>query len=152
MYTVTRQLQFPDGLEVVEVSQGGLDYANPDMLSPRYPGEGDSYDSPLEAAGTAIEICRAWRQDGHKAAKVAYGATGGMTLPFSPCTFDELRTWAKTRYQQMLDCLQPCNHCGQPIWDPRKAYSVPGLGADRFCREKCAEDAYAAAQVNSEEE
>jgi hypothetical protein len=38
MYTVTRQDQWPDGREVVEVSQGDINYANTDVLASRYPG------------------------------------------------------------------------------------------------------------------
>ena len=36
MFTVTRQRQFPDGENVVEVSAGGLDYTNPDALGAKY--------------------------------------------------------------------------------------------------------------------
>ena len=43
MYTVTRQCQWPDGDNVVEVSVGGIDYCNPDALSPKYAGEFEEY-------------------------------------------------------------------------------------------------------------
>ncbi len=104
-YTVTRQLQWPEGIPVIEISAGGLDYTNPDALSAKYPGEFETYDDPVEAVEAAISICRAWRKDGKKEAKVGYGATGGMTLPFEPCTFQEARQWAKRR-QEILFKLQ----------------------------------------------
>jgi len=39
MYTVTRQIQWPDGTPVVEVSEGDINYTNPDALKEKYPGE-----------------------------------------------------------------------------------------------------------------
>ncbi|MFQ6027694.1 MAG: hypothetical protein ACE5Q6_09400 [Dehalococcoidia bacterium] len=145
MYTVTRQLQWPDGLEVVEVSEGDINYVNPDMLGPKYPGEGETYANPKDAAAAAIEICRKWRQDGHQRARVAYGATLGMTMPFSPCTFQELRQWAEWRYQQLVDSLPGCDSCGETIWDPDNCWYVPELYGEKFCSQKCAEEAYESA-------
>jgi len=101
-YTVTRQLQWPEGTPVVEISAGGRDYTNPDALSAKYPGEFETYADPVEAVEAAISICRAWRQDGKKEAKEGYGATGGMTLPFETCTFREVRRWAKQRREELL--------------------------------------------------
>lgn len=94
IYTVTRQCQWPEGTPVVEVSLGGIDYTNPDALVEKYPGEMEEYHDRVEAAEIAIAICRQWRKDGTKNAKVAHGATGGMTMPFEPCSFKELRAWA----------------------------------------------------------
>jgi hypothetical protein len=99
---VTRQLQWPEGTPVVEISSGGLDFTNPDALSAKYPGEFETYADPVEAVEAAISICRAWRQDGKKEAKVGHGATGGMTLPFATCTFREARRWAKQRREELL--------------------------------------------------
>ena len=146
MYTVTRQIQWPDGAKVVEVSAGGLDLANPDMLEPKYPQEGESFHSPVEAAMAAITICRAWRKDGHKDARVGYGATLGMTMPFSPCTFQELRDWAVDRYEQLIAELPECNSCGDTIWDLTQAVrlSIEGAYGEVYCSQKCAEDAYEA--------
>lgn len=92
---VTRQLQWPDGKRVVEVSIGGIDYTNPDALVPKYEGEFVEYYDPIEAVETAIRICRKWREDGHKDAKVGFGSTGGFTAPFEDCTFKEARGWAR---------------------------------------------------------
>jgi hypothetical protein len=57
MYTVRRQVQWPDGQKVVEVSQGYLDSANPDMLSPRCHREGRTYSNPKEAVSSTIDTC-----------------------------------------------------------------------------------------------
>lgn len=133
-WTVTRQVQWPEGAPVVEVSQGGLDYSNPDALVEKYPGEFQTYDDPREAVETAIAICRAWRQDGKKRARVGHGATGGMTLPFDTCTFQEARAWAKKHYTE----LPKCDRCGELL--PQKPWRHPGLDGERFCREYCAEE------------
>ena len=90
MYTITRQLQWPDGARVVEVSEGDINYVNPDALVQRYPGEFEQFERPMEAIKTAITICRAWRKDGQKNVKVAIGCTHGMTMPFEPTTFKKL--------------------------------------------------------------
>ena len=134
-YTVTRQLQWPEGMAVVEVSAGGLDYSNPDALVAKHPGEFETYDDPREAAGTAIAICRAWRQDGAPAARVGVGATGGMTMPFDTCTFKELLAWAKKAFQG----LPKCDRCGEVL--PERYYTHPDFPDERFCREYCAEEA-----------
>ena len=99
-YTVTRQLQWPDGKKIVEVSIGSLDYCNPDALSPKFDGEFRTFDNPIEAIETAIEVCRQWRKAGSKDAKVGIGNTMGFTLPFDPSTFKELRTIGKELFKQ----------------------------------------------------
>jgi len=92
---VTRQLQWPEGKRVVEVSVGGIDYVNPDALVAKYPGEFEEFGEPREAVEAAIRICRKWREDGAKDAKVGFGSTGGFTIPFEDCTFKEARDWAQ---------------------------------------------------------
>ena len=47
-YTVTRQDQWMGEL-MVEISEGGFDYTNPDMLSGRWEGEGETFIDPREA-------------------------------------------------------------------------------------------------------
>lgn len=137
-YTVTRQRQWPEGTPVVEISAGGLDYTNPDALATKYPGEFQAFDDPREAVEVTIAICRAWRRDEERRAKVAYGATGGMTMPFSPCTYEEARQWAKKRYE----ALPKCDRCGGLL--PERPYRLyePGFEDARYCREYCAEERY----------
>lgn len=136
-WTVTRQHQWPDGRFVVEVSSGGLDYANPGALSRKYRGEFEQFTDPREAASTAIEICRAWRKDGQPNAKVGYGSTGGTTMPFDPCTFEELTAWAQEAWEKIPKCAE----CGDPLdekWGPVWMHH-----SERdCCSERCAEKHY----------
>lgn len=101
-WTVTRQLQWATGDAVVEVSEGSIDYTNPDALAEKYAGEFKSFESPMDAVTTAIEICRQWRRDGCTRASIGIGATGGNTLPFETCTFDEGLIWAKEEEKTLL--------------------------------------------------
>ena len=146
MYTVTRQLQWPDGTPIVEVSEGGIDYTNPDALAAKYPGEFDEYKDPIEAVETALDICRSWRKDGTKKACVGIGATGGMTLPFDTCTFKDAKEWAK----KTSEGLQKCPTCGEITEDLKEWYVAgeytehdfyPFDDGEKYCSERCAEKA-----------
>jgi hypothetical protein len=55
-YTVSRQCQWPDGNNIVEVSVGGIDYTNPDAYSPVYSGELEEFGLAVEAVKVALEI------------------------------------------------------------------------------------------------
>lgn len=138
MYTVTRQSQWPSGDKVVEVSAGGFDYSNPDALVTKFArlGEGETFISPVKAVEAAIEVCEAWRTNGCPEAQIGYGATGGMTMPFDACTYEEARAWAAEREAS----LPKCDRCGELLGKER--YTVPGLDDQAFCREYCAERAY----------
>lgn len=138
MYTVTRQRQWPDGIPMMEISAGGIDYTNPDALAAKYRGEFETFDDPREAAEVAISICKVWRRDGEKEACVGHGATGGMTMPFDPTTFTEARQWAKRRYE----ALPKCDRCGGLL--PEHPYRLfeQDFEDERYCREFCAEEAY----------
>ena len=133
-FTVTRQRQWPEGTPVVEISAGGLDYTNPDALVQRYAGEFETFDDPREAVAVAIAICKSWRRDGERRARLAVGATGGMTMPFDPCTFPEARAWADRRYDE----VPKCDACGELLGET--TYHNPDLDSDlKFCSEYCAE-------------
>jgi hypothetical protein len=97
-YAVTRQFYWVDGLPIVEVAVGGLEYANPNALTKKYEGEFEEFSDPREAVEVAIEICKKWRADGVRQAKVAIGATHGMTLYFEPVTFKKARQLARKLY------------------------------------------------------
>ncbi|MDP2661318.1 MAG: hypothetical protein Q8R28_11385 [Dehalococcoidia bacterium] len=132
-WTVTRQIQWPSGDAVVEISKGGRDYTNPDALSGKYPGEFETFADPEEAAQVALQILDLWQGDGQPDAQVAYGATGGMTMPFSPCTPDELKEWAA----KAAEGLPKCDHCGGILGEEK--YQRPDLPDMTYCREYCAE-------------
>src|SRR5262249_40587165 len=123
---------------VVEVAAGGLDYANPDMLTEKYRhlGEGHEFDDPREAVEAAIEIARAWRRDAHtRRIGVGVGATGRFTLPFEPGSFAHARAWATEQYER----LPKCGRCGGLLG--RTKYALP-YSDDVFCSEQCAEDEF----------
>jgi len=135
-YTITRQIQWPEGIPVVEISEGGIDYTNPDALYGKYPGEFDTFMDPREAVETAIRICRAWRQDGKKNAKIGIGATMGMTIPFESCKFNDAKVWAKKTYE----ILSKCSYCGGIL---SEKYFTCFYDSDSwYCSEQCAERAW----------
>lgn len=115
MWTVTRQIQFPDGSHVVEISRGGIDYCNPDALESRYAGEFCEHEDPRDAVESAIAIAQQWQADEpDEDILIDYGATGGMTLPFDGMelceeTFAELRRWAENSWA----ALEKCAQCGE---------------------------------------
>ena len=149
-YVVTRQMQWPDGDPVVEVSEGGMDYTNPDALFARYPGEFEVFQNPMDAVETAVEICRAWRKDGKndrdtgQFARVGVGATGGHTMPFEGGSFTEARQWAKETWEK----LEKCPTCGKVVEDLQEWWRagewigddfLPFDDGEKYCSEYCAE-------------
>lgn len=158
MWTVTRQLQYPDGDKVVEISYGGIDYTNPDALAAKYPGEFREFTDPREAAETAIAIAMAWQSDTDEEILIAHGATGGMTMPFSGNeltdeTFTDLRQWAEKEWEE----LPKCDWCGEPLPDERSQYTLIDYPDEHYCSENCADRAWeqieeAQAELEAEEE
>jgi hypothetical protein len=134
MYFVSRQKYWPEGTPVVEVCSGGRDFANPDMLVPKYPGEGREYLDPREAVEEAIKIRDMWAKD-HPSEPINLGVgnTGGFTMPFEAVTFGEkARDWAREQYEK----LPKCDRCGEIIIPKEKCTNEFGVD---FCSERCAE-------------
>ena len=147
MYTVTRQLQWPEGTPMVEVSFDGIDYCNPDALVQRYGGEFEEFQNPIEAVEAAIDICRSWRKDGKKEAQIGIGATLGMTMPFEECSFESAMEWAKKEYASLHKCPQ----CGNLIEEKSEMWASGFVTTERefipdgeylYCSETCAEENY----------
>lgn len=143
MHTVTRQLQWPDGALVVEISQGGIDYTNPDALTARYPGEFEEFEDPREAVKVAIEIATCWQKD-HPSDQILidHGATAGMTMPFDGLELiDENLVTLKTWAEEEVAKLPKCDKCGEVIFgDP---ITLVEFDDWKFCREYCAEEWHA---------
>lgn len=138
MYTVTRQLQWPAGQHMVEVSYGSLDYTNPDALSARYPGEFKTFHDPREAVETAITIQEQWQHDTKdKKVHIGVGDTMGMTMPFEADTPEAVTKWAEKEYES----LTKCPRCGDVIEDD-EGYTIEMLEEVLFCSEQCAENEY----------
>jgi hypothetical protein len=117
MYAVTRQHYISNDY-VVEVAIGGLEYANPDALVPKYPGEAEEYKDPRKAVEVAIRICKQWRKDGCNA-KLAIGFTRGYTIPCEYVSFKQARKWAKQEYNS----LPKCPVCGRITLEQNMACS-----------------------------
>jgi hypothetical protein len=146
MWTVTRQRQWPDGGTVVEISSGGLDYANPDALAGKYPGEFEEFGDPRAAVEAAIGIAEAWKADApDDDIQVATGATGGYTMPFDGEELTEetkrgLRGWAEGVWGKLPDC----GKCGDKITG--KPVTLVDYD-EEFCSENCAERWHEGQQV-----
>jgi hypothetical protein len=138
MYTVTRQRQFPDGENVVEVSAGDHNYTNPDALVAKYAGEFEEFTDPREAVETAIQIVRDWRKDTRDPVHIGIGCTLGMTMPFDPTTFKHAREWARKAYEQAPKCAE----CGSLLPPKRERFRHELSDGEEFCREYCAEENY----------
>jgi hypothetical protein len=124
---------------VVEIASGGSDYANPNMLVEkwRHLGEGKEFKDPREAVEAAINVAKAWRASGKKNVRIAYGSTGGFTMPFEPSTIKQAHAWAEKTYEKMPKCDQ----CGGVLpSNKRSRYKSWETGAE-FCSERCAERA-----------
>jgi len=122
-----------DEANVVEIAQGGLDYANPDMLVSKYSGEGEEYTDPREAVQAAIEIAKQWRKNAPELTiSIGHGYTGGMTMPFEADDSDELIKWGNETWEK----LPKCDRCGEVL--PEEHFTNIET-YDKFCSETCAE-------------
>lgn len=134
---------------VVEVAYGGLDYANPDMLTTRWRelGEGKEFTDPREAVEAAIQVCDAWRKAGCPLAKVAMGSTGGCTIPFEPKEYDE----ARARAVEIFEKLPKCAECGETLGSETFTHEFV-MDDELFCSGNCAEKNYWSQRSEGQEE
>jgi hypothetical protein len=128
----------PEEGTIVEISIGGIDFANPDMLGFLWPnlGEGKEFTDPREAVEAAIAICDVWKLR-EPNAKVACGWTAGNTLPFDSETYDVLREFAEKTY----DKLPKCEECGCLLGKRTYTHELC-MDNEKFCREYCADENY----------
>lgn len=137
MYFVSRQCYWgvdPEEQNVVEIASGGHDYANPDMLVPKYTGEGQDYLDPVEAVEAALRIAEEWKFDSPKLSiGIAHGFTGGNTMPFEPDEVEQLKDWAKKAQEE----LPRCDRCGAVRKETFTLVHDPDRG--QFCSDYCAE-------------
>lgn len=150
-FFVSRQKYFGEPEEdgtIVEIAEGGQDYANADMLVPKWKhlGEGKEFYDPCEAVNAAIAICEEWKRT-NPHAKVAMGATGGFSMPFSHESYDTLQE----RAEKLRETLPRCDGCGGLIQD--ETYTHESAQHDEtFCSESCAEKDYESHQNADEDE
>lgn len=136
---ISRQVNWPDGTHMVEVAQGGLDYANPGMLVPQFKslGEGQEYSDPREAVDAAIQIRDAWkRRLPDEEIEIGMGHTFGFTMPFDGDTDQHLRERAEKLYENLPKCAECCAILG------KTKYGSVELGEYDCCSEYCAEKRY----------
>jgi len=138
-YFVSRQKYWgvePEDSHTVEIASGGQDYANPDMLVPKFVGEGIEYVNPVEAVEAALIIAEQWKQilPAGTVINVAHGFTAGGTLPFEGDTPEQLREWA----QKVSEKLPKCTQCGE-ILGKEKYYLTEDPDLGEFCSDYCAE-------------
>ena len=78
-FVVTRQRPWPDGIDYVEIAQGGQDYSNPGCLVAKFGrlGEGDVFTGMTAAVQAAIAIYKAWDATTNEIIGIAVGNTGG---------------------------------------------------------------------------
>jgi hypothetical protein len=140
---------------MVEIAGGGRDYSNPDMFSPKYPGEGKEYADPREAVKAALTIRDLWKKDApDEEIGVDEGCTGGWTMPFDGSDDDTLIAWAEKEYADLEKCARCGNILGgrQDHWI--EIYEPPYGGYDGtlmnetmdpkeyYCSENCGDLAY----------
>lgn len=140
VFVVTRQRYWGaegDGC-AVEIAAGSKNYASPDALVEKYPGEWGEFDDPREAVATALAVRAAWMQDGRP--EVALTVTGsGGAIGVYPTTDDgyspeDLIKWGNAKYE----ALPKCQFCG-------------GLGADNYTSRITGETYVACSDLHAQE-
>jgi len=140
-FTVTRQHRWSDGLKIVEVSQGGVDYANPDALCKKWQGEFDEYTGMTAAVEAAIGIAKAWQETTTDQIFIGVGFTHGMTMEFDALTLnDETFDMLLEKAEKFDADLPRCEHCGDILTGEN--YGHEFSDGYCFCSENCAENAY----------
>ncbi len=139
---------------VVEIAQGGCDFAGSDMLADgpefRKLGSCEEYTDPREALAAAFRIKEAWEHmlylDGdHDPVRIETGFTAGFTMPFTSYpSDDDLRKWA----QEEWDKLPKCDWCGEAITGD--AWMLWEYVDSKFCSQYCADEFWADQQEEEE--
>lgn len=141
-FVVTRQRYWSDGRNVVEVAQGGTDYANADALCGKYPGEFEEFIGMKTAVEKAIEIAKAWQADEpDKEIEVATGCTHGMTMEFegTPITDEEGIAEILQEAEKFDEKLPRCA-CGELLPpEGQRWHLCDDPDAGEFCSESCCE-------------
>ena len=151
LFTVTRQKRWIDGMQIVEVNQGSLDYANPDMLVPKYQrqGEGDTFVGMLPAIEAAIKIAELWKKES-KPIYIGVGNTHGMTAQFAEMKLTSKKLKQLREEAIAYDAKLPkCCRCGDILG--KDTFTLVDCD-DEFCSENCAERAYESMQEDHDEE
>ena len=139
MWFVSRQKYYYQQIKVVEIAYPSIDYSSPDMLIAKYAGEGESYDNPIEALESAINIMEQWQTDEpNKEIGITYGSFNG----YEGETYDNLEE-LKQIVQKEYEQLPKCAYCNELI-DEKEYYinDDSQFTEEKFCSEYHAEKAY----------
>jgi hypothetical protein len=145
IFTVTRQVRWIDGLNIVEVSQGGIECVNPDALVQKYPGEFEEYVGMEAAVKAAIEVARSWKKDVgcKKNIYIGVGCTHGMSVPFDVEPADEKTfRWLLKEAKAFDEKLPKCVRCGDFLTSDNYRNDFCDFNEYPFCSENCAENDY----------
>ena len=156
-FTVTRQHRWHDGLYIVEITQGGLDFSGPDMLVEKYGklGEGDTFKGMTPAVEAAVAIARQWKLDLKAEGKnykvyIASGNNHGMGLTLDEYTATEKHFKMFLEKAKAFDEKLPkCVECGEILG--KEHFGFYDLGEFDCCSEYCAEKYYAPLMEEVEE-
>ncbi len=144
VFTVTRQCRWPDGENIVEVTQGGIDWSGLDALVKKYPGEFEEFEGMTAAVETAIEIAKQWQKDcPNKVINIACGNTHGMGLFLEEQEVsDEVCKEMLAEAKAFDDKLPKCVQCGETIFSEEKWYPTDEMDNEHYqcCSEHCAEE------------
>lgn len=97
-WTLTRQHPYyqnmgaEEPVNIVEIAEGDINTTGTGMLNTKYPrlGEGDTFDSCIEAVEAAIKVRDAWNKDDPAAdAEIGIGNTRGMGIEIHPFEGDD---------------------------------------------------------------
>ena len=139
IFTVTRQHRWSDGLKIVEVSQGGIDYTNPDALCKKWQGEFDEYIGLTDAVIAAIGIAKAWQETTTDQIFIGVGCTNGMTMEFDALSLnDETFDMLLEKAAKFDERLPRCESCGDILTGETYGTLMHGYC---FCSQNCAENA-----------
>lgn len=140
-FTITRQSRWDDGKQIVEISQGGMDYANPDALVAEYDGEFETFNGMKNAVEKAIEIAEAWKKDTKEDIYIAVGCTHGFTMNFDEReTTEEVYAELRQEAEEFDAKLPCCSQCGEILGEVK--YGDTDMGEYDCCSEYCAEQRY----------
>lgn len=104
-------------MNIVEVTQGGIDYTNPDALCQKYKGEFLTFQGMTKAVETAISIAKQWSSDTSEDIYVAIGCTNGFTAVF------EEQKISEEVFAEMLNQAKEFDNNWEETYEDDEAYS-----------------------------
>ena len=145
LFFVSRQCYWgvdPSERNVVEVAQGGCDYANADMLVIEHSnlGEGETFKGMTPAVEAAIKVAEAWKKEQPELTiSVVAGCTMGFTMPFVGTDHAGDTQKLLEEAKEFDEKLPKCSICGEI--DELTYFLVDDPMGEKYCSSNCAERA-----------